>query len=388
MLLCSAAIALVLSGCSLDGSDKSRGSAPPPSKSSTISRPSAISAAPTPMDTFRALAKPQGLRFTSLFNEPAADDDARFKRVEAAVQTLRNDFDTVLPSLVRLVAIEKDMREMVEQMQSLTGGPSTATALPVEEVEQIQIPDEDVTGGTEPAPATTAAGNRAVTPSSSVTPEAAPEGMPPEGAASPSSAPVAAPPVQQAAPMPKPTPAPAPAPVATPAPAPAPVPAPAPKAAPAQTGSAAPVAAPPAPAVFQPAPDVKWNSVFGNSQQTVADTPRPVPSKGSVAEVRIGDHLDKTRIVLDLTTTEGVTVSLENEGRRLVIDLPQLEWTGKPSWSADTAALVSSWRYEAGRLYVDLLAPAAIKSQQVLEGNASAMARLVIDLFSADVHAP
>lgn len=453
MLLCSAGFTLALTACSLDGgsSNSARGNAPAPGSSSTISRASAVAAAPTPMDTFRAMAKPQGLRFTPLFNEPAPDDASRMKRIETAVQTLRNDFDTVVPSLVRLVAIEKDMREMVAQMQSLTGGPTNSTALPVEAVEQVEIPDEDVTRGTEPVQAPAAAGKRAVTPSSSVTPEAASAGMPPEDAASPVSsqtsvvAPTITPPsVPKATAPASPTPDVAPAaparsaPVApavtprkaaaseavvtpaapvvakttttstvvqttttTPAPAKpasASKPAPAPiKVTPEELEAVPsmpqpkPQAALPVP-VTTPAPttapaqNVAWNNVFGNTQTTQADTPRPAQSLGSVAEVRIGDHLDKTRIVLDMTTAANVTASLQKEGKQLVIDLPQLDWTGKPSWSAETAALVSGWTYSDGKLYVDLLYPAIVKNQQVLEGNASSLARIVIDLFSKDVH--
>lgn len=241
-----------------------------------------------------------------------------------------------------------------------------------------------------------------MTPSSSVTPEAAPDGMPPEGAASPVSSSRTTPSAalesyadEDVAPVTprtrayvsraeeteaepdatadtaepprvKPKPRAAPEPVEEPAysqPAPKPRPAPVVK-------------------------DVKWNNVFGNKQPARADTPRPPPSIGSVAEVRVGDHQDKTRIVLDMTTTETVAVSLEDEGMRLVIDLPQLDWTGSPSWSAETAQLVSGWTYKNGKLYVDLLYPAVIKNQQVLEGSASALARLVVDLYSEEVHQP
>lgn len=409
MLISSAYVALVLSACSFGADNNSRGNAPAPG-GSTITRPSSISAAPTPMDTFRALAKPQGMRFTPLFSEPMTDADSRLKRLENAVQSLRNDFDTVVPSLVRLVAIEKDMRDMVSQMQSITGVPATSIEMPIE---QVEIPSEDVIRGTEPVQSET---GRTMAPTSLVTPEAAPKGMPPEGAASPNSAPqpseIETVEVQKAAPAattpvtpkakapaaavaPPPAPAapkaqasqpvappPAPAPTPAPTPTPVPVPAPAPQAATMPEEAAVQTAI----TTAKPAEAVAWNSVFGNEQPKVVDTPRPAPSAGSVAEVRIGDHADKTRIVLDATTSENITAAMANEGMQLVIDLPQMAWEGKPSWSADVAALVSGWTYRDGKLYVDLLYPATIKSQQALEGNASSMARIVIDLFSPDVH--
>lgn len=72
------------------------------------------------MDTFRALAPPEGMKYTKLFTAPVDDQEARFQRLEAAVQSTRDDFDTVVPSLVRLVAIEKDMKDLIGQLQSLT----------------------------------------------------------------------------------------------------------------------------------------------------------------------------------------------------------------------------------------------------------------------------
>lgn len=400
MLISCAYIALTLSACSFGADNSNRGNAAAPG-SATITRPSSISAAPTPMDTFRALAKPQGMRFTPLFSEPMTDADSRLKRLENAVQSLRNDFDTIVPSLVRLVAIEKDMRDMVSQMQSITGVPATSIEMPIE---QVEIPSEDVIRGTEPVQSET---GRTMAPSSLVTPEAASKGMPPEGAASPNSVPQSSEietiEVQEAAPAatapvtPK-----AKAPAATTAPPPKPQPAPPKKAvqapppvAPVQLTPEPEVATPVTPekaavqtaaTTAKPAEVVEWNNVFGNEQPKMADTPRPAPSLGSVAEVRIGDHADKTRIVLDATTSENITAAMSADGMQLVIDLPQMDWTGKPSWSADAAALVSGWTYKDGKLYVDLLYPATIKARQALEGNASSMARIVIDLFSADVH--
>lgn len=403
MLISCAYVALTLSACSFGADSNNRGNAPAPG-SSTITRPSAISAAPTPMDTFRALAKPQGMRFTPLFSEPMTDADSRLKRLENAVQSLRNDFDTIVPSLVRLVAIEKDMRDMVSQMQSITGVPATSIEMPIE---QVEIPSEDVIRGTEPVHSET---GRTMAPSSLVTPEAAPKGMPPEGAASPNSAPQSSEietiEVQKAAPAattPVTPKAKAPAATVAPPPTAAPQPQPQPQPAPKAAQAPRPVTPAPAPApevvvtpekaavqtaltTAKPAEAVEWNNVFGNAQPQTADTPRPPPTVGSVAEVRIGDHADKTRIVLDATTSENITAAMANDGMQLVIDLPQMAWAGKPSWSANVAALVSGWTYRDGKLYVDLLYPATIKAQQALEGNASSMARIVIDLFSPDVH--
>lgn len=54
-----------------------------------------------------------------LFSENIRDSDDRFERVENAVQELRNDFDSMLPSMLRLVAIEKDINNLVGQLETL-----------------------------------------------------------------------------------------------------------------------------------------------------------------------------------------------------------------------------------------------------------------------------
>jgi hypothetical protein len=63
-----------------------------------------------------------------LFNEPVRNQDQRFDRVENAVQELRNDFDAMLPSLLRLVAIEKDIANLVVQLETLMSDDYYASA--------------------------------------------------------------------------------------------------------------------------------------------------------------------------------------------------------------------------------------------------------------------
>lgn len=352
---------IALSACSF-GDDKRGKAAGPSSGVERISAPVQPSA-PTPMDTFRTLAPAEGMKFTRLFAEPLDEPDTRFKRLEDAVQDLRNDFDTVVPSMVRLIAIEKDMKELVRQLQSLTEGPAAAPPEPVEPMplpeamppsqvppqvipapgaahnaqQNPEMPGEDVAGGTETAE-TNRAGSKAS--SSLVTPEAAPKGeLPPEGAASPPSAPKA--PAVDWQPQDSM------------------------RARDAQPLSLAPQTSAPAPA---------------------AAPPPSVPAAGSVRGVRVGDHPDKTRVVLDLTAKAGFTASLSKGGKTLVIDIPGMDWSAVRPFEADSAALVAGWRAEGSRLTLDLLYPSTIKQQQMLAPNGSPFHRLVVDLFSADVH--
>lgn len=104
-----------------------------------------------------------------------------------------------------------------------------------------------------------------------------------------------------------------------------------------------------------------------------------------VMDARIGDHPDKTRLVLDMTGAPDYSVSFAEGGKQLVIDLHGASWTGAKEWEAGSKyRLITSYRYEDGKLYVDMVYPATISNQQVL--NTDGGAKLVIDLFSAQIH--
>ncbi len=107
---------------------------------------------------------------------------------------------------------------------------------------------------------------------------------------------------------------------------------------------------------------------------------------GDVSAVRIGDHLDKTRIVLDMTNVPEGRSRMENDGKRLVVELPAFRWKAAESFKANSGALVSGWKYEYGQLVVDLLAPATVKEQLVIPAKGKAPSKLVIDLFAKGVH--
>ena len=242
---------LLLSGCPFADQNSTNGKAAPPSAAAAAAQPTG----PTPMDTFRALAPPEGMKFTPLFAVPVKDEAQRFARLEQSVQALRNDFDTVTPTLVRLAAVEKDIRDLVSQLRTLDDSGPIVEAVPVAPVAAAPVvasaplakpavappptnvtaqvkpqtvapqpqaaptaqpntlPGKGVTGGTEAAPAQTAVAGKPAA-SLPVTPEAAPTGqLPPDGAASPSLKP--APPERVVVQAPKPA---APAPTVTPTP--------------------------------------------------------------------------------------------------------------------------------------------------------------------------
>ncbi len=133
----------------------------------------------------------KGIVTRRLFDTNAGSDDERFERLEAAVQALRDDYDTTAPAVNRLMAIEQEIQGLVEQLQVLVDGdaaPADLSGIPP--VSPSALNDAPITG--------------------------TPTTLPPVAAPPIPAAPAIAPPVQV-------TPPPQ-APVAMPPPAPAPVP--------------------------------------------------------------------------------------------------------------------------------------------------------------------
>ena len=318
-----------ITACSFDKDSSTRAAAaPPPAKQEVIAP------IPTAMDTFRALAPPDGLKFTPLFNENVTDTNARIKRLEDAVQTIRNDVDTLVPTIVREVAIEKDIKGLVAQLQTLTDQGQQGQAAPAGTPSKLpppltdggtKIPGEDVAKGTEPAKADEAKAGPAA-PSSLVTPEAAPAGeLPPKGAASPNSI---------------------------------------------------------VPAGLQPQGlNLNSEAVDGAPENETEAAPQP-----SVVNLRIADYKEKTQLILDVTEQAPVKTKLVNQDKTLVIDLAQIKWLGKDTWESDHKKLISGGYVKEGKLYVSLNRASQFKAEELLPPSGEEKNyRLVINLFNKKV---
>lgn len=84
----------------------------------------------------------RGLNSKRLFDSKARNDDERFERLEAAVQALQDNFDTVNPSINRLVAIESEIQTLVDQLQMLVGPAGVpAPDAPVPPVSAVMLED-------------------------------------------------------------------------------------------------------------------------------------------------------------------------------------------------------------------------------------------------------
>lgn len=84
------------------------------------SRPGASNTAqnPTLPNGLPAL-QPKGMNVDNLFAENISDTDRRFNRLEGAVSDLRREFESFKPSIVRLVAVESDIQDLIKQLDVL-----------------------------------------------------------------------------------------------------------------------------------------------------------------------------------------------------------------------------------------------------------------------------
>jgi hypothetical protein len=72
-------------------------------------------------ETDSPLQPAHGLSGKRLFADTLRDDEARLKRLEDAVQAMRDEFDSIKPSINRLMAVESDIQELVGQLNTLVG---------------------------------------------------------------------------------------------------------------------------------------------------------------------------------------------------------------------------------------------------------------------------
>ena len=256
----------------------------------------------TPGSTSGDLQPARGLNTKRLFSESLRDEDSRFARLEAAVQTIRDEFDTLNPSVNRLMAVEQDIQELVNQLNTLVQGEGAAGTTQNDEISVNQLSaDQGMI-------------NRAMGVDTTQIGTAEPEFT--EGALqngtgetpqSPPTPPVAATnqPLQIAPPPP-------PAALTVPPPASAPPPAPAIATNRTETPQSPPAVAPLRPPDPPPPPAVA----------VVTETTTTPPAGPQLANVRMADSAGKTRIVMETTAPMTYTADLDNVEHILTVIFP------------------------------------------------------------------
>jgi N-acetylmuramoyl-L-alanine amidase len=114
----------------------------------------------------------------------------------------------------------------------------------------------------------------------------------------------------------------------------------------------------------------------------------PAGAPPVVMSARIGEHEDRTRIVLELSDPVNLrTFTLANPDR-VVVDMPEVSWKlGAPPQPSGHGA-VKSYRYGLfregnSRMVIDLNRPVSVSDALVLPPSAGFGYRVVIDLFPA-----
>ncbi len=117
--------------------------------------------------------------------------------------------------------------------------------------------------------------------------------------------------------------------------------------------------------------------------ETIA--PAAGAATSSVKGVRVGEHPDKVRIVLDVSGPAKFSYDIDNGEKLLIIDLPQSSWPAGATGSFGGNALVSGYtaKPSAGggvTLAVELKKPAKLTMSSALEPNESYGHRIVFDV--------
>lgn len=111
----------------------------------------------------------------------------------------------------------------------------------------------------------------------------------------------------------------------------------------------------------------------------------------TVKRVRLGEHPDKTRIVLDVSGPATYRYDLDNSENLLVIELPDASWSANTQWQGSKSPLLSSYSAAAAgssgsRLVIQLKESATVTGESVIKENGYPDYRIVIDLKGVTVH--
>lgn len=115
-------------------------------------------------------------------------------------------------------------------------------------------------------------------------------------------------------------------------------------------------------------------------------------AKPSVSDIRIGQHPDKTRLVLELSEAPNYRVFLLPNPYRVVIDLPELDWSVPESNLPVGAGAINALRFGlfapgTSRVVLDLKQPVLVKSVFVLPPKDGRRHRFVVDVEPVSVAA-
>lgn len=347
-MTCCIALVFVLTACGNDVSSPRMGGP----GSATLAAATEVPKNPA-ADALRAIAPPEGIKYTKLFNDPLSGD-MRLTRIENAIQQLRDEMDTALPSIVRLAAVESDMRDLITELDSLTNGPAVIAdpSVPVDAMDLDMM--------TESQPAANAASTPA--PVAPIETQAPPSTAAPSSVSSDSVALDAA---LADIPQTAPPAAPANTPVNRPE----------------NTNVATPVdlAVPPSQGTAQ---TLNGGGMPVTSQTAIA------PATAVVKNVKILDMQDKTLAGLIMSAPAPYSVRVEDEGFRVVVDVQGARKGDVPASISASPKLITAHQVEETatgvRVTFDTSLPVKILKDAIIASVNGSSHILQIDLQPAE----
>ena len=128
-----------------------------------------------------------------------------------------------------------------------------------------------------------------------------------------------------------------------------------------------------------------WIGGAAGTTGGVATLTIPGAGRAAILNVRVGEHPDRTRVVLDLEGPAPFAYTVSNDGRTLLIDLPRSRWMAGPPTAGHRRGIVSGYRFDetaeiGGRLTVTAVAPMTADRPLVLDPDGRYGHRIVFDL--------
>ena len=127
----------------------------------------------------------------------------------------------------------------------------------------------------------------------------------------------------------------------------------------------------PAPVVIAPKPEAKPTATTGSTVQGV----------------RLGEHENATRLVIDWTQLGDVRTDLDNSEKLLLVTLSKTDWNAKKNVSGLSSPLVSGWTVDENNggkiLAIQLKKSVTVKNISKLKPDGGKPARVVIDLVGS-----
>ncbi len=108
------------------------------------------------------------------------------------------------------------------------------------------------------------------------------------------------------------------------------------------------------------------------------------PGKPNINRIRIGEHSDKVRVVLDLSAPVDYAVNHDPQSNSVFVDIPYASLSAKSRWDTQKRAILSSYNAEVTdqgvRLVLGVADNVAVGASGVLKADAGRSDRLYIDI--------